>query len=212
MVASSGLRVAEVSSVRASEAWGPLMAAFRDAESRGLDLDGALAALIQGRTLTSADDLASLIHGRVTKWIESAGDRMQADRIVGLFPAAGRVNARDVDRALQERRTLIEENARTLVLNALRRPDPWILSIGRPPADPVRREEWLRRLDSIAAYRDWWQVSGNAILGIAPSSREQMSQRQAGQRAVSAALDAAWTVNSSGDVVTEIAGLEPGTR
>jgi len=211
MVTSSGLTPSQADTVRASEAWGPLMAAFCEAEARGLDLDRALPALVQGRTISSADDLASLIHGRVTKWIESAGGLEQADRIVGLFPAAGRVTARDVDRALQERRTLIEENARALVLNAFRRPDPWVLSLGRPPADPVRREEWLRRLDSIAAYRDWWQVSGNAILGTAASSREQMSQRQAGQRAVSAELDAAWTVNSSGDVGTEIAGLEPGT-
>src|SRR6185436_1682090 len=71
MVASSGLSPSQADAVRASEAWGPLMGTFRDAESRGLDLDRAVPALVQGRSVNSADDIAALIHGRVTKWIES---------------------------------------------------------------------------------------------------------------------------------------------
>jgi hypothetical protein len=212
LVASSGLTDAQADSVRASEAWGPLLATFREAESRGLDLHRALPVLVHGRSVAGAEDLAALLHGRVTKWLDSAGNHQQADRIVGLFPAAGFVTNRDADRALQDRRILIEQNARTLVLNAIQREDSWIASLGRPPADPVRREAWLRRLDTIAAYRDRWQVSGDAILGAEPRSREQMVQWQAGQRAVSAALDAPQTVNSSVDASAEIRGLERETR
>jgi hypothetical protein len=186
LVAGSGLTPAEAATVRASQAWGPLMTAFGEAEARGLDLDRAVPALVQGRTINGANDIAALIHGRVTKWIKSASYRRPADLLVGLFPAVNGVTDRDVDQGLQERLTLIEQNARTLVLEALQRRDPWILGFGRPPADPVRLEDWLRQLDTIVAYRDRYQISGNAILGVQPQSREPMAQRQAGHRAVSA--------------------------
>jgi hypothetical protein len=96
-----------------------------------------------------------------------------------------------------------------VTMSALEDRQPWTLKFGRPPADPVRLEDWLRRLDTIAAYRDRLQVSGNAIMGGEPRAREQMTQRQARQWA---ALDVARTVNSSAEVGAEIRGLEPGTR
>jgi len=212
LVASSGLTPTEADTVRASEAWGPLMAAFGEAESRRLDLGRAVPALVRGRIVSSADDIAALLHGRVTKWIKSSGDRMRANRIVGLFPAAVGVTDQDVVQGLQERRELIEQRARSLTMSALEDRQPWTLKFGRPPADPVRLEDWLRRLDTIAAYRDRWQVSGNAIMGGEPRSREQITQRQAGQHAVAAALDVARTVNFSAEVGAEIRGLEPGSR
>ena len=85
LVASSGLTPTQANAVRASEAWGPLMAALRDAESRGLDIDRAVPALV--RTVTTADDIAAALHGRVTTWLNAAGGHDQAERIVGLFPA-----------------------------------------------------------------------------------------------------------------------------
>jgi hypothetical protein len=212
LVASSGLTTEESDQARASEAWGPLMTAFGEAESRRLDLDRAVPALVRGRIVRSADDIAALLHGRVTKWIKSSGDRMQADRIVGLFPATVGVTDQDVVQGLQERRELIEQRARSLTMTALGDHQPWTLKFGRPPADADGLEDWLRRLDTIAAYRDRWQVSGNAILGAEPRSREQMAQRQAGQRAASAALDVARTFNSSGEVGAVIRDLEPGSR
>src|SRR5674476_1673599 len=85
--------------------------------------------------------------GRVTKWIKSSGDRMQADRIVGLFPATVGVTDQDVVQGLQERRELIEQRARSLTMSALEDRQPWVTQLGRPPADPVRLEDWLLRLD-----------------------------------------------------------------
>jgi hypothetical protein len=212
MVASSGLTPTEADTVRASEAWGPLMTAFGEAESRRLDLEKALPALVQGRSVGNADDVAALLHGRVTKWIKSADGRRQSDSIVGLGPAVVGVTDPDIEQALQDRRALIEQRTRSLTMSALEDRQPWATQLGRPPADPVRLEDWLRRLDTIAAYRDRWQVSGNAIMGGEPRSREQTAQRQARQRAVSAALEVARTVNSSAEVGAVIRGLEPGSR
>jgi hypothetical protein len=212
LVASSGLTPTEADTVRASEAWGPLMAAFGEAESRRLDLGRAVPALVRGRIVSSADDIAALFHGCVTKWIKSSGDRMRANRIVGLFPAAVGVTDQDVVQGLQERRELIEQRVRSGTMTALEDRQPWTLKFGRPPTDPVRLEDWLRRLDTIAAYRDRWQVSGNAILGGEPRSREQMAQRQAGRRAVSTALTIAASDEVARDLWAPTTVIEPGSR
>ena len=212
LVASSGLTPTQANAVRASEAWGPLMAALRDAESRGLDIDRAVPALVRGRTVTTADDIAAVLHGRVTKWLNAAGGHDQAERIVGLFPATTSITDPDTAKALRDRRTLIEQNVRTLVLEALQGRDLWTHRLGAPPPNPVLREDWLRRLDTIAAYRDLWQVGGDQILGAEPRTREQMAQRQTAQRALSAALDAVPTPSSLNDPRAEIGGLEPGSR
>jgi hypothetical protein len=188
------------------------MAAFGEAESRRLDLEKALPALVQGRSVSSADDIAALLHGRVTKWIESADGRRQSDSIVGLGPAVVGVTDPDTEQALQDRRALIEQRVRSLTMSALEDRQPWVTQLGRPPADPVRLEDWLRRLDTIAAYRDRWQVSGNAILGGEPRSREQMAQRQAGRRAVSTALTIAASDEVARDLWAPTTVIEPGSR
>lgn len=141
MVASFGLTAAEAKAVPISAAWGPLMSAFRGAEALALDLDHALPALVQGRSITGADDVAAVLHGRVTKWIGAADGRRQPDSILGIGPAVVGVTDPDIERALRDRRTLIEERARSLTLNALQSADPWTLILGRPPIGPDRREE-----------------------------------------------------------------------
>jgi conjugative relaxase-like TrwC/TraI family protein len=188
MVASCGLTAAEAETVRISAAWGPLMSAFRGAEALGLDLDHALPALVQGRSISSANDTAALLHGRVTKWIGASDSRRKPDSIVGIGPAVVGVTDPDFEHALRDRRTLIEERSRSLTLNALQKAEPWTLSVGRPPADPGRREEWLRLLDTVAAYRDRWQVIAVSVLGGEPRSREQQAHREAAQQASIAAV------------------------
>jgi hypothetical protein len=201
LVASSGLTPSQTESVRASEAWGPLMAAFREAEARGLDLNRSLTALVQGRTMSGADDLAALLHGRVTKWIKSAGSHQQPEHVVGLFPAATGVADQDMEQALEDRRALIEQRARSLALEAIRTRQPWALQLGQPPADHDPREEWLRQLDNIAAYRDMWRVNTRMVLGGEPGSREQIAHRQSAQLAASRAL----AISSPADLARDMA-------
>jgi hypothetical protein len=211
MVASSGLRAAEAETVRASTAWGPLMSAFRSAEALGLDLDRALPALVQGRSISGADDVAALLHGRVTKWIRAADSRREPDSIVGIGPAVIGVTDPDTQQALQDRRTLIEERARSLTLDALQTGDPWTLNVGRLPADPGRREEWLRALDAVAAYRERWQVRGRAVLGGEPRTHEQKAHQQCAQRAMSTALTLAHTIDVAPETSAPAVVMEPGS-
>ena len=116
LVASAGLTPRQTENFGASQAWGPLMAAFREAEARGIDLDRAVPALVQGRTINGADDIAALLHGRITKRLYFAGNRRQSDSIVGLFSVAAGVTDPDLVRALEDRRTLIEQRTRLLTL------------------------------------------------------------------------------------------------
>jgi hypothetical protein len=54
--------------VRGSEAYDPLLAAFRAAEARGLDIETAFPKIVQGRSLGDAEDIASVLHGRTNRW------------------------------------------------------------------------------------------------------------------------------------------------
>ena len=212
MVASCGLTAAEAETVRISSAWGPLMSAFRCAEALGLDLEHAVPALVQGRSISSADDVAALLHGRVTKWIGAADSRRQPDSIVGIGPAVVGVTDPDLQQGLRDRRTLIEERARSLTLNALQKREPWTLSVGRLPADPGRREEWLRGLDTVAAYRERWQVRGRAVLGGEPRTHEQKAHQECAQRAVSIALAIAHPADVASEAGVPAMVMEPGGR
>ena len=58
LLATSGLTQSQLSAVKDSPAYGPLAAALRESDSRGLDVDAAFPALVRGRTLVNAHDVA----------------------------------------------------------------------------------------------------------------------------------------------------------
>ena len=88
--------------VRASAAYGPLLAAFRDAEARGLDVETTLPRLVAGRSLADAVDVAAVLHSRVERWTQAAGGRnRKADNLIaGLIPRAQRVSDPELAQAL----------------------------------------------------------------------------------------------------------------
>ena len=75
LLARSGLSDGDLAAVRASAAHGPLLAAFREAEARGLDVEATFPRLVAGRSLADAADVAAVLHGRVERWTEAAGGR-----------------------------------------------------------------------------------------------------------------------------------------
>jgi hypothetical protein len=181
----------QVEGLRDSAAYGPLLAALREAKALGLDVEQGLPRLVNGRTLSSADVVASVLHGRVDRWIRASSPprRAAADRIVGLFPRLTGITDHDMARALDDRQTLIEQRAREVATTAVEHRQPWAAQLGSPPSDPVRRELWLRRLDTVAAYRERWGITDRTILGTRePTSLEQEAQRRLAQGAVQGAL------------------------
>ena len=84
----SGLGSRHLEQVRQSAAYGPLLAALRDAESRGLDVEGVFPKLVIARALDDAEDPAAVMHGRVDRWTEAASSKRLAasNLIAGLIP------------------------------------------------------------------------------------------------------------------------------
>jgi len=192
LLARSGLNDTDLATVRASAAHGPLLAAFREAEARGLDIDSTFPRLVAGRSLADAADVAAVLHGRVERWTKGAGGRRRrADNLIaGLVPRAQRVSDPEMAQALAERDQAMEERARILADQAVETRQSWVRRLGTPPAAPVSRERWVREVSTVAAYRDRWHISGQSTLGRQGdvSSIEQTGQRQRAQAAAARAI------------------------
>ena len=192
LLARSGLSDADLAAVRASEAHGPLLAAFRDAEARGLDVEATFPRLVAGRSLADAADVAAVLHGRVERWTQAAGGRRRrADNLIaGLIPRAQGVSDPEMAQALAERDQAMEERARTLADQADRDRAELGCNVSGPRQQtPARRERWIREVSTVAAYRDRWHITGHSAVGKQgdTSSIEQTGQRQ---RALAAAARA----------------------
>jgi conjugative relaxase-like TrwC/TraI family protein len=186
----SGLSAEQILAVRKSQSFGPVLAAFHDADGRGLDLADAVPKLVAGRGLGDAEDIGSVLHHRVDRWVAAAGRRQDggADKIAGLFPHAAGVTDPDIRQALNERGALIEQRAHQLASTAVEHRHPWAAQLGTMPDEPAARTRWMRDVATIAAYRDRWNIHDRAILGLASASIEHCKQRRIAQHAVTRAL------------------------
>jgi len=198
LLVRSGLTGAELESVRASEAHGPLLASLREAEARGFDVEAAVPQLVARRSLADAADVAAVLHGRVDRWAQAAGGRRRiaGNLIVGLIPRAKGVTDPKMAGALAERDLAMQERAVTLAAQATEAGAGWVQRLGPPPGTPGPRARWLRELSTVAAYRDRWHITEQRSIGAKSDvgSTEQMSQRQralaAAERAVAISHDA----------------------
>jgi conjugative relaxase-like TrwC/TraI family protein len=191
-LARAGVTDTDLATVRASESHGPLIAAMRDAEARGLDIEAALPKLVAARSLADATDVAAVLHGRVDRWTRAASGRHRAadNLIAGLIPRAEGVTDPDMARALDERDRAMEDRARTLAEQAVEGAHPWVQRLGTAPSDPIRRERWMHEVSTVAAYRDRWHIISQRAVGTdgKPESIEERGQRQRAQAAVERAV------------------------
>ena len=163
----SGLSAVQLAEVRESEAHGPLLAAFRDAEARGVDIESDFPTLVALRSLVDAEDIASVLHGRVEGWTKVAGSKrtVTTNLIAGLIPRAMGVMDPDIAKALVERDQAIEDRAQTLAERAVERNAGWVRRLGRLPTDPTMRAAWMSQVRVVAAYRDRWGIAGQIVIG-----------------------------------------------
>jgi len=174
LLKASGLDPGQLEQVRQSEAHGPLVAALRDAEARGLDLEAVFPKLVAARSLDGADDPASVMHSRVDRWARIATPRHRAasNLIAGLIPRALGVTDPDMERALRERDVALQVRARELAAEALEAGQHWTGVFGAPPKDAARRQQWIEAVSTVAAYRHRWNISNDdRALGSDPDSR-----------------------------------------
>ena len=193
----SGLSSAELESVRASEAHGPLLASLREAEARGLDVETAVPQLVARRSLADASDVAAVLHSRVDRWAEAAGGRRRiaGNLIAGLIPRAQGVTDREMAETLAERELAMQARALTVAAQAIEAGAGWVQRLGSLPSDPSRRTRWVGEVSTVAAYRDRWHITEQRSIGAKSDvgSTEQMSQRRralaAAERAVAISHD-----------------------
>jgi hypothetical protein len=142
--------------IRSSPAYGPLLAAWRDADARGLDVAAVLPRLIAARGLDGAGDLAAVLHERTDRWAARARPQPQraAGLIAGLIPRATGITDPDLAQALAERDQAMQTRAAGLAGEALARGEAWITRLGPPPAGPAARDRWVAAATVVAAYRD----------------------------------------------------------
>jgi conjugative relaxase-like TrwC/TraI family protein len=149
----SGLDRGQLNQVRQSDAYGPLLAALRQAEAFGLDVENNLAKIVVSRSLADADDPAAVIHGRLDRWGQAAASKHEArkDFIAGLIPRAAGVTDPDMARALVDRDRAMERRARELAEQAIEQAPVWVRRLGMPPAGQAAREQWTEAVSMVAA-------------------------------------------------------------
>lgn len=188
----SSLTREQVDDVIASDAFGALAAELRRADAENFDLPRLLPELIAGRPLSGADDLASVIRHRLqtatTSRTGTTRTRTPARLIAGIVYEVTDDTDPDSRRALDERRTLIEQRADTLARNAIDEQTPWLRVLGSVPANPRVRTEWERHVRTVAAYRDRYGITDTQRpLGDSPQSRNQSLDAARAQAAIATA-------------------------
>ncbi|MGP8149607.1 MAG: TrwC relaxase [Acidimicrobiales bacterium] len=171
LLVRSGLGPDHLEQIRQSATYGPLLAALRDAESRGLDVNRHFPELVAARGFDDAEDPASVMNARVRRWAQAAGSnrRPGANLVAGLIPRAIGVTDPDMARALDEREITMQRRARELAERAVAQGQVWVGSLGVPPSDPIARERWMQAVTTVAAYRDRWNIPVDHI-ALGPAS------------------------------------------
>jgi hypothetical protein len=212
LLGRSGIGAHHLEHIRRSDAYGPLLAALRDAESRGLDVEQSFPQLVASRPLSGADDAASVLNGRVQRWAHAAGPRRRAasNLVAGLIPRAAGVTDTDMALALVERDRAMERRARESAELAIERGDPWLRNLGESPNDASARRQWMRDVSTVAAYRDRWAIADDdRPLGSdsAVTSIEAMRQRARAEGAVRRALN---LTRRPAGALADVAGVDAG--
>ncbi|MGH3498829.1 MAG: MobF family relaxase [Nocardioidaceae bacterium] len=180
VIRSCSLKPEEAASAIESEAFGPLTAELRRAEANGHDIERLLPAAVARYGLDDAEDVASVLRYRLALANRAAGTgrgRRPAKLIVGLIPEALGPMAPDMRQALDERRNLIEQRARTLADEAIRGKAPWTRALGPRPVDRASRACWDQAVITLAAYRDRYGIEGRTLLGAKAATDSQCLDR-----------------------------------
>ena len=176
----SGLSDSELAQVKNSPAYGALLAQLRDAESRGFDVTTELPMLVTGRSLGDAEDVASVLHHRIGRYVTSVGypSPPASELVARLFNRPSGITDPDVLLALDDRANAIERRARELATVAIERGDPWVHNFGVSPETGQLYDQWALEVAAGAAYCERWLIGEPGIIpDNAVFDLEQETQR-----------------------------------
>jgi len=181
VLSRSGLSTTELVQAKASSAYATLLAQLRDAENRGFDINLELPMLVAGRSFDDADDIASVLHHRIDRYVTGVGypSPTASEFVAGIFPGPTGVTDPDIVLALNDRADAIELRARELATIAIERGETWVQDFGDTPAVSGPYEQWLLEVAIGAAYFDRWDIdSPDTILDDATDNHEQEAQHR----------------------------------
>ncbi|MFI6827557.1 MobF family relaxase [Kribbella sp. NPDC050241] len=178
-ISISGLDPADQAALQASPAYGPLIAELRRAEVAGLNPTDLLHRAANQSPLTSANDVAAVLHHRVhrltARSLHTAGHHPV--QIVGLITPATQISDPTLVAPLRELESQIIERANMLSDDLLANPPAWYGELRRTAS--TTPDHKLRELSrDIAAYRECYQIQGDSILGDAPPADASERYRQ----------------------------------
>ena len=185
LVRTCGLAPEQAEVAIASETFGSLSAELRRAEANHYDVDALLPRLVAARGFADADDIAAVLHERLTRTTSrpnAVGRRRPAPRlIVGLVPEAVGPMAPEMRQALVERRDLIQRRAEAVLDTAISEAQEWTVALGHLPPHPREAAAWRRHARTVAAYRDRYGITDStaALGGVATTTAQRVDAARA---------------------------------
>jgi hypothetical protein len=136
--------------------------------------------LVAGRSFDDADDIASVLHHRIDRYVTGVGypSPPASELVAGIFPRPSGITNPDIVLALNDRADAIEQRARELATIAIERGETWVQDFGDTPPTGELYEQWVLEVATGAAYFDRWGIDNpDTILDDATVNHEQEAQR-----------------------------------
>lgn len=205
--AQGRLTTPEVDDVVSGRSFGALVAELRRAEAHGYDADELLPRVVASQSLLGADDVGAVLAARVARAARKVRGADEPALIAGLVPEVRGDVPAEVREALDARRDLITARATALADGAVRTRAAWVRRIGDAPTGAAERERWIRRIATVAAYRDRYGITSRNPLGAEGVDLAQRRDADLARAALSEArmLSASETPSSMGAASTGLA-------
>lgn len=196
LLRDAGLGSADLARAQTSDAYHSLLARLREAESRGFDAREDLSTLVNLRSFSDAEDVASTLAYRIGRYVSAMGypDLTEDQLVAGLFPRASGITDGDALAALKGREIAIEERACYLSTEAIERGDAWVRDFGAAPELAEPYKQWFKEVCAGAAYVDLWKSTSFSTVGTTDFGPHQRSQRDR----VLGAIERAQTIGRAG--------------
>ncbi|WUV28603.1 relaxase domain-containing protein [Kribbella sp. NBC_01484] len=166
-IANSGLDPVDQAALQSSPAFGPVIAALRRAEHLGLDVPSTLQEAVSQSSLSTAKDLASVLHARIER-VASRAERRTASAstspVAGLAIPSTHVTNPTYKAALQELESQISQRADWLADEAASANPAWYSTLLAASAD-TREDVRDLLVREVAAYRERFNIQSDEILG-----------------------------------------------